>query len=1778
MDPLASALADLRTSATEPEGPGFLGTLKDMGRQAVGGLAKGGNALLQNVATATGADEYQEGLRESPVFNSMAQAEAPTGRLRREREQIDEWTGDPETTAGTVAGVGSRLAFEGASAVAAGNKLAPAMNGASLAARAARNLAAGAPIDLVQAATPETSLTSVLSEYTDLPFVDEMAESRLGRSVGDVALGATVGTALEEALRAGGRGVRSLTDIGSEVDAGLRDLGPNDLPLPDRPAAEAAEYPRPTSIAKRLRTPALPPGPPPREADPFVAGTDGVRPPLGRQKALPPGRDPRITEGDRTYIPARPASDDLDFLFPRGEGDFFEGLGAPAPTPRDAGPVRTPEQEDVSFTAPANRGKVFQGALAKARELDDRSLEDAYKERLRVAARTGADEVGRAGTYFRANARSADARLDAYGQALDARGLERPSNTDAWRDVSEKEAAERFTVGQAIDEARALDDDGLLDKLDEATTAFHASPGDRGAMERMYSLAGQAKDRGLIGGSMFGDEYGGASPEIVGGLTRTAAGAGVGGAIDASEGDDSPIEGILAGAGVGAASVRGGDKLWDKLVGVKNSTADWTWKKNEKLGQFFFTGATLPEKYRSARDLLDRQRSEARMVATELNDRVKGYPEAMQKLLSDLADEGADAADIERRIAQAGFAGGEDAAKTVTEVHELFKGLGEEMHRLGMLGRESMEKYGGRYLPRYYRAAEDAAGEASPFVAPREGKVRLDEEAMGRTMRRSEKVSPEMEARRIDHFQHRAVTGALQEGELTAAEGFFQAVKGMDGVVDAGYRDTAERLKQLKALRRGLRDQETEAGALARGATDARVKANTEGRFAGGVAKANRDELAGVAEENRSTFSGKAQGIREEKAKLNEEIVELQEQIGGYEREAAKKGFVKLSDDKRLGSLSGMWVRKDVADDLNGLARPAHLYGSLIDGYDRALRAWKKMKCLALDTPIPTPAGWTTMGEVEPGDTLFDEHGQPCVVHFVTPIQYDRECFRVTLSDGTSLVADAEHPWYTLYQGSPGVRSTVEIRDTLLERTRGDRNHSIPVAGPLQIPDADLPLSPYVLGVWLGDGVSRQAQVVAGAEDAEETMRLLSAEDGVECRNARPDKRTGVVTFLLQAPETGTCRRGHPVEENRTPKGCRACANEVRRAKYHGQPRPPRTVHSIRSHLVSLGVLENKHIPAAYLRGSEAQRMALLQGLMDSDGTVGPDGRCSFSTTTAALRDGFMELARSLGYKPQARTQRATVNGKDCGDAFSIAFHATEDRPVFRLARKRENLKPAAKRRARSSTRQIVAVEPVDSVPVRCIRVSSPSSLFLAGEGMIVTHNTVYNPATHGRNVVGSQILSWMGGGPTPFSPTYFEAIGALRKGEGKWFNEARQMGLLDTSYVKEEIESGVYEHGVAAGADAATTAARAADVMGAGKGRLKKVDEKLSSLYHHEDLASRLSHYIHQRKAGKSTKEAAEAAAKWVPTFRHMSNATRAWSRVVPFFAYTAAALPLVAEASIRNPVRFLTAGAASYALGKELFEEDVPEKVLPPQMQGPLGAPDEDDSAPVRMAKRAVNFATPTFIPFAEGEEGRRSYLDFTYIMPWGDIAENRSGEYGPMSWLPGQANPLSNPVMGTLASLGLNKDRLTGREITRPSMTGGEKAGAVADYVYKQAMPSLAPEIPGTGVEGGWGYAKLKDAFTSTPNWYGEVRSPGSALADAVLGMKQRQIVPRREYRSRVMDVREEAEDLRSRLRDVLRDPGIPQERKEAFRLQTLEQMRELQEKMAEFRDLRADVPGL
>ena len=139
------------------------------------------------------------------------------------------------------------------------------------------------------------------------------------------------------------------------------------------------------------------------------------------------------------------------------------------------------------------------------------------------------------------------------------------------------------------------------------------------------------------------------------------------------------------------------------------------------------------------------------------------------------------------------------------------------------------------------------------------------------------------------------------------------------------------------------------------------------------------------------------------------------------------------------------------------------------------------------------------------------------------------------------------------------------------------------------------------------------------------------------------------------------------------------------------------------------------------MRGSKEQRLALIQGLMDTDGCVKKSGSVEFTTTTHELARGVVELAISLGSKATIRTGRATLYGKDCGMKYRIVW--SPDYPVFRLQRKKSKQNINNRRRT-TKYRYITGCEKTQPVAMRCITVDSDNQLYLCGESMIPTHNS----------------------------------------------------------------------------------------------------------------------------------------------------------------------------------------------------------------------------------------------------------------------------------------------------------------------------------------------------------------------------------------------------------------------------------------------------------------------
>jgi replicative DNA helicase len=420
-------------------------------------------------------------------------------------------------------------------------------------------------------------------------------------------------------------------------------------------------------------------------------------------------------------------------------------------------------------------------------------------------------------------------------------------------------------------------------------------------------------------------------------------------------------------------------------------------------------------------------------------------------------------------------------------------------------------------------------------------------------------------------------------------------------------------------------------------------------------------------------------------------------------------------------------------------------------------------KALALDTPLPTPAGWTTMGKVQVGDELLGADGRPITVTAATEVMTDRPCFRVVFDDGTSIVADAEHQWATsaradrrlVYARGPGddvlvdpadnqraigIRTTREIAQTLLRGDGHGCNHAVPVTEALELPPTELPVPPYVLGVWLGDGRSSTATFTSA--DAEMVDLLRS--EGIEAAKGKQHlsyamrlpklpklaARKCVVCgklFLPRTTQVKTCGRScggkskymsAPMPEPSCPDcGQRSVTGALclRCWKDHGTLSPM---------LRKLGVLDNKHIPIRYLRASRQQRMALLAGLLDTDGTVNPTGSVQFTSTSPQLAADFRELVVSLGYRCGMSTKRVHGRSEASSTAYTITFTTAND--VFRLARKRETHRQRRpeKTTARVRQRMIVRVSEVPAVPVRCVQVDAPDSLYLASRSMIPTHNS----------------------------------------------------------------------------------------------------------------------------------------------------------------------------------------------------------------------------------------------------------------------------------------------------------------------------------------------------------------------------------------------------------------------------------------------------------------------
>ena len=318
------------------------------------------------------------------------------------------------------------------------------------------------------------------------------------------------------------------------------------------------------------------------------------------------------------------------------------------------------------------------------------------------------------------------------------------------------------------------------------------------------------------------------------------------------------------------------------------------------------------------------------------------------------------------------------------------------------------------------------------------------------------------------------------------------------------------------------------------------------------------------------------------------------------------------------------------------------------------------------------------MGKIEEGDEVYAPDGQPTKVVGAHDPRMVR-CYRFRFADGQEVVADEDHLW-EVEECVTQRRREVKVISTseMVGQVRIDQGYRyrVMIPSPLQLPEVDLPIHPWLLGAWLGDGSSREGVIHVGEQDLDYMVRRIEG-----------------------LGESFRVFRG--------------------RTAYRVQ------VYGLRGRLVQLGILGPgmKRVPESYQMASEAQRRQLLAGIMDTDGTVSGGRQLVVTMKSKLLMEDVTSLVRGLGWKASLRSHRARIDGRDAGEVWRVQFHPSQGDP-FLMPRKSDQIQVVGNR-TRSRYNAIVEIEEVPSRQTRCLTVAHESSMYLVGRGFLPTHNTM---------------------------------------------------------------------------------------------------------------------------------------------------------------------------------------------------------------------------------------------------------------------------------------------------------------------------------------------------------------------------------------------------------------------------------------------------------------------
>lgn len=347
---------------------------------------------------------------------------------------------------------------------------------------------------------------------------------------------------------------------------------------------------------------------------------------------------------------------------------------------------------------------------------------------------------------------------------------------------------------------------------------------------------------------------------------------------------------------------------------------------------------------------------------------------------------------------------------------------------------------------------------------------------------------------------------------------------------------------------------------------------------------------------------------------------------------------------------------------------------SLIEG------STKSGKALHVDSNVVTPTGMVRIGDIQVGDRVCDPNGGHARVVGVYP-QGEKELYRVTFSDGASVVCCLDHLWSVM--GPKGEQYLADTRE-IMGWPEWKFCRSGVQLGVSDFDAKEVPIDPYVLGVLIGDGGIKHDSIMLSSSDRFILDRVEGLCDGYDLSHNH------AYDYIL------TARGGD---------------NYIKR------------------HLVEMGLWgcgsSEKFVPDVYKYNNKNTRLEVLRGIMDTDGWVNSSGQCNIGQTSPKLDEDISFLVESLGGFSSTKTKIGSYldNGGDrvfCKTVYRNNIRVRDARELFHLPRKKELATPRKKRMKRTF-RSIERVGVGESV---CIKVDSENSLFMTDE-FIVTHNTV---------------------------------------------------------------------------------------------------------------------------------------------------------------------------------------------------------------------------------------------------------------------------------------------------------------------------------------------------------------------------------------------------------------------------------------------------------------------